>query len=63
MKVENNNQEIEILADVINIKQKKNPTIKELKDTVIKELINDKLYVDEYKNRIELLKIILDYEK
>lgn len=63
MKVENNNQEIEILADVITIKQKKNPTIKELKDTVIKELINDKLYVDEYKNRIELLKIILDYEK
>lgn len=48
---------------LIKLTPMKNPTIKELKDIVIKELMNDKLYDDEYKNRVELLKVILDAEK
>lgn len=63
MKIESEEAVIELTEDGINIKQKKNPTLKELKDTVIKELMNDKLYVDEYRNRVELLKVILDSEK
>lgn len=39
------------------------PTIKELKDSVINDLVNKELYIDDYKIRVELLKVILENEK
>lgn len=62
MKIENNNQEIEILENSITIKNKKeeNHTLEDLKQ----KLINDMYELGTYgKKDIEILKILFEIKK
>ncbi len=62
MKIENNNQEIEILEDSITVKNKKeeNHTLEDLKQ----KLINDMHELGTYgKEDIEILKILFETKK
>ena len=62
MKIENNNQEIEILEDSITVKNKKeeNHTLEDLKQ----KLINDMHELETYgKEDIEILKILFETKK
>ena len=62
MKIENDNQEVEILEDSITIKAKKqeNHTIEELEQKIINYLYKLNYYDS---NDINLLKVFFDYKK